>query len=63
VRGDRVVQIIRKGMEVRNAEAVRKKFGVEPALIPDFLALVGDAQDGYPGIRGIGRTTAASLLN
>jgi 5'-3' exonuclease len=57
------VQIIRKGMEVRNAEAVRKKFGVEPALIPDFLALVGDAQDGYPGIRGIGRTTAASLLN
>ena len=63
VRGDRVVQIIRKGMQVRNAEAVRKKFGVEPALIPDFLALVGDAQDGYPGIRGIGPTTAASLLN
>ncbi len=63
VRGDRVVQIIRKGMQVRNAEAVRAKFGVEPALIPDFLALVGDAQDGYPGIRGIGRTTAASLLN
>ena len=62
VRGDRVVQIIRKGMQVRNAEAVRAKFGVEPALIPDFLALVGDAQDGYPGIRGIG-TTAASLLN
>jgi len=63
VRGDRVVQIIRKGMQVRNAEAVRAKFGVEPALIPDFLALVGDAQDGYPGIRGIGPTTAASLLN
>jgi 5'-3' exonuclease len=63
VRGDRVVQIIRRGMQVRNAEAVRAKFGVEPALIPDFLALVGDAQDGYPGIRGIGRTTAASLLN
>jgi 5'-3' exonuclease len=63
VRGDRVVQIIRRGMEIRNAEAVRTKFGVEPALIPDFLALVGDAQDGYPGIRGIGRTTAASLLN
>src|SRR6266513_136956 len=59
VRGDRVVQIIRKGMEVRNAEAVRAKFGVEPALIPDFLALVGDAQDGYPGIRGIGKPTAA----
>jgi 5'-3' exonuclease len=63
VRGDRVVQIIRKGMQVRNAEAVRAKFGVEPALIPDYLALVGDAQDGYPGIRGIGPSTAASLLN
>jgi 5'-3' exonuclease len=63
VRGDRVVQIIRKGLEVRNSEAVRKKFGVEPALIPDFLALVGDAQDGYPGIPGIGKTTASTLLN
>jgi 5'-3' exonuclease len=63
VRGDRVVQIIRKGMQVRNAEAVRAKFGVMPPLIPDFLALVGDAQDGYPGIRGIGPSTAASLLN
>jgi 5'-3' exonuclease len=63
VRGDRVVQIIRKGMQVRNAEGVRAKFGVEPALIPDFLALVGDAQDGYPGIPGIGKSTAASLVN
>ena len=63
VRGDRVVQIIRKGMQVRNAEGVRAKFGVDPELIPDLLALVGDAQDGYPGIRGIGRTTAAALLN
>lgn len=63
VRDDRVVQIIRKGMEIRNSDAVKKKFGVEPALIPDFLALVGDAQDGYPGIRGIGKTTAATLLN
>src|SRR5687768_2380617 len=53
VRDDHVVQIIRKGMQVRNAEAVRAKFGVVPELIPDFLALVGDAQDGYPGIRGI----------
>jgi 5'-3' exonuclease len=50
-------------MQVRNADAVRAKFGVEPALIPDYLALVGDAQDGYPGIRGIGPSTAASLLN
>jgi 5'-3' exonuclease len=63
VRDDRVVQIIRKGMQIRNAEAVRKKFGVEPELIPDLLALVGDAQDGYPGIRGIGPSTAVALLN
>src|SRR5687768_4305303 len=63
VRGDRVVQIVRRGMEIRTAEDVRVKFGVEPALIPDFLALVGDAQDGYPGIKGIGARTAAGLLN
>ncbi|HXI98210.1 MAG TPA: 5'-3' exonuclease H3TH domain-containing protein [Gemmatimonadaceae bacterium] len=63
VRDDRVVQIIRKGMQVRNAEGVRAKFGVAPELIPDLLALVGDAQDGYPGIPGIGQVTAASLLN
>jgi 5'-3' exonuclease len=63
VREDRVVQIIRKGMQVRNAAAVRAKFGVEPALIPDYLALVGDSSDGYPGVNGIGPTTAASLLN
>src|SRR5437870_11600823 len=49
VRGDRVVQVDRRGMEIRDAEGVRKKFGVGPALIPDLLALVGDAQDGYPG--------------
>lgn len=63
VRGDRVVQVDRRGKEIRNSEGVRKKFGVEPPLIPDFLALVGDAQDGYPGIRGIGRATASRLLN
>ncbi len=63
VRGDRVVQIDRRGMQIRNAEGVRKKFGVDPELIPDFLALVGDAQDGYPGIRGIGKAGAARLLN
>lgn len=63
VRGDRVVQIIRRTREIRNADGVRAKFGVEPALIPDYLALVGDAQDGYPGIRGIGSVTAAALLN
>jgi 5'-3' exonuclease len=63
VRGDRVVQVDRKGQKVRNAEGVREKFGVEPGLIPDLLALVGDAADGYPGIAGIGRITAARLLN
>ncbi len=63
VRGDRVVQIDRRGMQIRDAQGVRAKFGVDPALIPDFLALVGDAQDGYPGIRGIGKSTAARLLN
>ncbi|MFL5593235.1 MAG: 5'-3' exonuclease H3TH domain-containing protein [Gemmatimonadaceae bacterium] len=63
VRGDRVVQIVRKGMQVRNADAIRTKFGVQPELIPDYLALVGDAQDGYPGIPGIGASTAAALLN
>lgn len=62
VRGDRVVQMVRRSMEIRDAEAVSKKFGVGPALIPDFLALVGDSQDGYPGIPGIGRSTAARLL-
>jgi 5'-3' exonuclease len=63
VRGDRVVQVDRRGQKIRNAEGVREKFGVEPALIPDFLALVGDAADGYPGIPGIGPITAARLLN
>src|SRR5947207_11420617 len=63
VQGDRVVQVDRKGKTVRNADGVREKFGVEPGLIPDFLALVGDAADGYPGITGIGAVTAARLLN
>ena len=48
---------------VRHAAAVREKFGVSPQLIPDLLALVGDAADGYPGIPGIGARTAATLLN
>lgn len=63
VRGERVVQIDRRGNKIRDAQGVREKFGVEPALIPDFLALVGDAADGYPGIAGIGAVTAAALLN
>jgi len=63
VRGERVVQVDRRSQKIRTAAGVREKFGVEPALIPDFLALVGDAQDGYPGIAGIGAVTAARLLN
>jgi 5'-3' exonuclease len=63
VRSDRVVQIDRRGKKIFDAEGVRKKFGVEPGLIPDFLALVGDAADGYPGIPGIGPVTAAQLLS
>lgn len=63
VRGDRVVQVDRKTQQIRNADAVRAKFGVEPSLIPDYLALVGDAADGYPGIQGIGAVTAARLIN
>ena len=63
VRGERVLQVDRRSGAIRNAAGVREKFGVDPALIPDFLALVGDAADGYPGIPGIGRITAARLLN
>ena len=62
VRGDRVVQADRKTGNVRNAAGVQEKFGVPPTLIPDYLALVGDAADGYPGIAGIGAKTAARLL-
>jgi 5'-3' exonuclease len=62
VQGDRVVQVERRAKEIRDEEGVRRKFGVPPALIPDLLALVGDPQDGYPGIAGIGKATAARLL-
>jgi 5'-3' exonuclease len=63
VRADRVVQADRRTGSVRNAAGVREKFGVDPELIPDYLALVGDAADGFPGIPGIGAVTAARLLN
>jgi 5'-3' exonuclease len=62
VRGDRVVQVDRRAQKIRNADGVREKFGVEPALIPDYLALVGDSADGYPGLEGIGRATAVRLI-
>lgn len=60
---ERVVQIDRRKNEIRNAAAVRVKFGVDPEFIPDYLALVGDAADGFPGIQGIGSRGAASLIN
>jgi 5'-3' exonuclease len=62
VRGEQVVQVDRKTRQIRDATAVREKFGVEPVRIPDFLALVGDSADGYPGLSGIGRMTAARLI-
>src|SRR3977135_2688013 len=63
VRGERVVQIDGRRKIILDAAGVREKFGVDPPLIPDLLALVGDAADGYPGIPGIGAKTAAQLLN
>jgi 5'-3' exonuclease len=63
VSGDRIVQVDRRSKKMRTTEGVREKFGVAPALIPDLLALVGDAADGYPGMAGIGTVTAAQLLN
>lgn len=63
VRDDRVVQMDRKAKTIRDASGVVEKFGVQPALIPDFLALVGDTADGYPGLEGIGRVGAARLIN
>jgi 5'-3' exonuclease len=63
VRGERVVQIDRRSKKILDEKGVREKFGVDPVLIPDYLALVGDAADGYPGLPGIGPVTAARLLN
>jgi 5'-3' exonuclease len=62
VRAARVVQVDRKSKAIRDADGVRAKFGVIPELIPDYLALVGDSADGYPGISGIGPKGAAGLL-
>jgi 5'-3' exonuclease len=61
--GDRVVQVDRRSGQIRDEHAIRDKFGVAPAFIPDYLALVGDAADGYPGIPGLGPKTAATLIN
>ena len=60
---DRVVQVDGRRGIIRDEAGVIEKFGVPPSLIPDYLALVGDAADGYPGIAGCGAKTSASLLN
>jgi 5'-3' exonuclease len=62
VRSDRVVQVDRRSRKIRDADGVTAKFGVAPQFIPDFLALVGDSADGYPGIPGYGVITAARLI-
>jgi 5'-3' exonuclease len=62
VRGDRIVQLDRRTRAVRDERAVEQKFGVPPASIPDWLALVGDSADGYPGLPGWGEKSAAAVL-
>lgn len=62
VDGSRIVQFDRRKGTLRDAEGVREKFGVGPASIPDYLALMGDSADGFPGIRGWGAKSAATVL-
>ena len=62
VSGTRIVQLNRRTRELRDEAGVVKKFGVPPASIPDYLALVGDASDGYPGLRGWGPKSSAAVL-
>lgn len=62
VRGARVVQLDRRRRIVRDEQGVIEKYGVAPASIPDYLALVGDAADGYPGLPGWGAKSAAAVL-
>ena len=62
VRDDRVVQLDRRTREIRNESGVQQKFGVAPESIPDWLALVGDKADGFPGLPGWGARSAATVL-
>jgi len=62
VRGNRVIQLIRRTNVEMDEAAVVKKFGVPPASIPDYLALVGDSADGYPGLPGWGAKSSAAVL-
>ena len=63
VSGTRVVQLHRRANKVIDEDAVIAKFGVPPASIPDYLALVGDSADGYPGLPGWGAKSAAAVLS
>jgi len=63
VRGTRVVQMIRRTRTIRDAPGVVARFGVRPESIPDYLALVGDAADGYPGLPGWGAKSTAAVLS
>jgi 5'-3' exonuclease len=62
VRGDRIVQLNRRTRVTLDEAGVTRKFGVPPASIPDYLALVGDAADGYPGLPGWGPKSTAAVL-
>ena len=62
VRGTRVVQMDRRARTIRDETGIIAKFGVPPASIPDYLALVGDASDGYPGLKGWGAKSTAAVL-
>jgi 5'-3' exonuclease len=62
VDGERVVQFDRRARQVRDEAGVRAKFGVSPVSIPDYLALVGDSADGYPGLPGWGAKSASAVL-
>jgi 5'-3' exonuclease len=62
VRGTRIVQLNRRTRVTLDEAGVIKKFGVSPASIPDYLALVGDAADGYPGLKGWGAKSSAAVL-
>jgi 5'-3' exonuclease len=62
VRGTRVVQMDRRSRAIRDEAGIIAKFGVTPASIPDYLALVGDSADGYPGLQGWGAKSAAAVL-
>jgi len=62
VRDGKIVQLDRRRREVRDEAGVREKFGVPPTSIPDYLALVGDSADGYPGLDGWGEKSAGAVV-